>query len=151
MKEIIVNRECVVSRSDIAPVKEEYRDTAICITQKVEDEQGFINYMLAIENGQSCCEWYDSGFIKLIDFDENNVFISKVVHNDKSDKVKEIVRKGIEAEHDYIMYDGDIIRTSVYGKNGELLVVAYVFNEHNGYYSHDVYCTVDNKIEVEYL
>ena len=39
----------------------------------------------------------------------------------------------------------------VFGKYNETLAIAYVYNEHNGYYSHEVVINENDEIDIDYL
>ena len=70
---IIVKKMCEINQDNIA-ISVENRRIAINIIQKVKDEKGFINYCLAVDDEQFCCEEISVGYRKIVDFDENNVY-----------------------------------------------------------------------------
>ena len=53
---IEVDRDCYITKRDFAPCMESFRETAINVTAKYPNDGGFINFMLAIDTSQQCCE-----------------------------------------------------------------------------------------------
>ena len=99
-----------------------------------------INYCLAVDNEQFCCEEITFGYKKLKDFDENNVYISKIISN-------------ILKEEDYYSMT---YMCKIYGKEKEsdlfnkLIAIGYVKNKANaGWYSHTIYESENGKIIYE--
>lgn len=138
-RKIIVNKYCEINQNNIAKSVKNRR-IAINIVQKIKDEKGFINYCLAVDNKQFCCEEITFGYKKLKDFDENNVYISKIISN-------------ILKEEDYYSMT---YMCKIYGKEKEsdlfnkLIAIGYVKNKANaGWYSHTIYESENGKIIYE--
>lgn len=55
MRVIEVNKYCEINQDNIAKSVDN-RAIGNNIIQKVKDEKGFINFCLAIDNHQDCCE-----------------------------------------------------------------------------------------------
>lgn len=136
---IKVNKICEINRDNIA-LSVENRRIAINVIQKVKDEKGFINYCLAVDDEQICCEEISAGYRKLVDFDENNVYISKIVSN--------IIEEESYHSLSYIckIY-GKAKKTDFFNK---LIAIGFVNNTANaGWYSHIVYESENGKIVYE--
>lgn len=136
---IIVKKMCEINQDNIAKSVKN-RKIAINVIQKLKDEKGFINYCLAVDNEQFCCEKITFGYKKIIDFDENNVYVSKIVSN--------IFRKFNYKSLTYIC--------KIYGKRNEndirnrVIAIAFVTNKANaGWYSHTIYESENGKIVYE--
>lgn len=139
IRKIKVNKICEINRDNIA-LSVENRRIAINVIQKVKDEKGFINYCLAVDDEQICCEEISAGYRKLIDFDENNVYISKIVSN--------IIEEESYHSLSYIckIY-GKVKKTDFFNK---LLAIGFVNNTANaGYYYHTIYEYENGKIVYE--
>ncbi|MGL4998631.1 MAG: hypothetical protein ACRC5T_06645 [Cetobacterium sp.] len=153
MKTVEVNKDCKINNYNIAKSRDD-REVSINITQYIEDENGFINYCLAIEDKQQCCEFFGSGFFKVVDFDENKVFVDRINHdieNVTSEWLEEIgFRYNFDDEESEYIIDSGIV-SCVYGKDNELLAIAWVYNAHNRYYGHEVFTDINGDIKVSYL
>lgn len=139
IRKIKVNKICEINRDNIA-LSVENRRIAINVIQKVKDEKGFINYCLAVDDEQICCEEISAGYRKLVDFDENNVYISKIVSN--------IIEEESYHSLSYIckIY-GKAKKTDFFNK---LLAIGFVNNTANaGWYSHTIYECENGKIVYE--
>lgn len=136
---IKVNKICEINQNNIA-MSVENRRIAINIIQKVKDEKGFIDYCLAVDDEQICCEDITVGYRKLVDFDENNVYISKIVSN--------IIEEESYHSLSYIckIY-GKVKKTDFFNK---IIAIGFVNNTANaGWYSHIVYEYENGKIAYE--
>lgn len=141
MEKIIkVNKYCEINKDNIAIVRD--REIGINILQKRKNEKGFINYCLAIEICQRCCENWGAGFYKVIDFNEDNVFVSKIELN--ADISLDDVGNTLHIDELNSCY-----ACKVYGKNNVLIAIGYVYNDHNGYYSHTIYEVENGEIIYE--
>lgn len=140
MKIIEVNKFCEINQENIAPSVED-RIIAINIVQKDKDEKGFINFCLAIDSYQRCCESFGGDFVKTIDYDEENVYVSKIETG--VDLTEEEIKKYLDVDD----FDcGGYHACKVYGKENELISVAFVVNIQNGYYDHCLEATLDGNI-----
>ncbi|MGL6023470.1 MAG: hypothetical protein ACRC0F_02545 [Cetobacterium sp.] len=153
MEVVKVSKDCKINDYNIAKSIDD-REVSINVTQYIEDENGFINYCLAIEDSQQCCESFGSGFFKVVDFDETKIFVDRIEHdieNVTSEWLKEIgFRYDFDDEASDYIIDGGVV-SCIYGKVDELLAIAWVYNDHNGYYSHKVFTDVNGDIKVSYL
>lgn len=144
MKEkiIIVNKYCEINQENVA-LSVKNRRIAINVVQKVKDEKGFINYCLAVDDEQFCCEKISFGYREKADFDKNNVYISKIVSN--------IFERDFYSPN----YSSTYI-CEIYGKEKEsdlddkVIAIGYVKNKANaGYYYHTIYEYENGKIVYE--
>lgn len=136
---IKVNKICEINQDNIV-LSVENRRIAINVVQKVKDEKGFINYCLAVDGEQICCEEISVGYRKFVDFDENNVYISKIVSN--------IIEEESYHSLSYIckIY-GKAKKTDFFNK---LIAIGFVNNTANaGWYSHTIYECENGKIVYE--
>lgn len=139
-KIINVNKYCEINKDNIAKSRD--REIGINIIQKEKNEKGFINYCLAIDNYQNCCENWGAGFYKVTDFNEENVFVSKIELN--ADIWLEDVGNTLDT------YElSNCYACKVYGENNVLIAIGYVYNDHNGYYSHTIYEVENGEIICE--
>lgn len=149
---IEVNKECVIDDDNIAICREE-RLIAISITDKNRNEDdGFINYTLAIEDYQKCCENYDACY----EIYSKNRFIKYIEHD--CGITKDLVDFVLSKENDMsaLFKDAEVLESSVvsvaYGENEEIIAIGICYNVHNGYYAHNIYADVNhNNIDVVYL
>lgn len=155
MKTIEVNKFCEINQENIAPSVKN-RDIAINIVQKEKDEKGFINFCLAIDNWQQCSEYFGVYFEKLREYVDNNVYVSKIETYRKlrdDEDWEEFTKKELEPylkpSMGFFWEEGGYCLAKVYGKNKELLAIAYVYNNHNGYYWHNVYAISNGDIVYE--
>ena len=134
-KYIKVNKFCEINQDHFAKSREDDLLIAVNVIPVQKEEKGFINYCLAIENEQKCCEEFDAKLFKInknIDF--SNVFVSKIERD---------VTFSQEEKEEFVNHYGDEFSdykaTKIYDENDELIAVGVVENYHNGYYSHLVY------------
>lgn len=117
------------------------REVTLSVTSLSEEGNGFINYSLAIDDCQVCCEQWGTVFIPLDDrYDLSNVYVSKIEHdielpNSPFEKYLESIDVGVE--------DTNFIMSVVYGEGDMPLALGIVYNNHNGYYAHTVYSTIN--------
>lgn len=137
MKKVIVNCRCLVSVDNPTPSKDQ--DVAINITS-LDESSDFKNLVLSIDNDGQCCEEWGTGKniedgIYDVDYIQEAGYLSY-------DEVKELFNLEV-------IYDEPIIMEVVL-KNGNRFL-AGVYNEHNGYYSHEVYINSNGEVEIDYL
>ncbi len=144
MKTIKVNKLCKINQDNIATCREN-REIAINIIAQKNDDIDF-NYVLAIDNEQQCCEQYGVVLKKLHNGD-NEVFIERIEHD------VEIPKELLKEVDEYMDFSwgGGYTACNVYGTDNELLYIAFVYNDHNGYYAHKVYMDINGKTEVDWL
>ena len=157
MRVIEVNKYCEINQDNIAKSVED-RAIAINVIQKVKDEKGFINFCLAIDDYQDCCERWEAIYKKIADYDDNNVFVSKIEaeidysEEDVEKYCKEYLTFFDNENNDNDEDDDDEKKADyfhickVYGENEELIALGIVYNYHNGYYKHYVYENENSKL-----
>lgn len=147
MRVIEVNKYCEINQDNIAKSVKD-RAIAINVVQKVKDEKGFINFCLAIDDYQDCCEEWDTIYEKLVDYDDNNVFVSKI--EAEIDYSEEDVEKYCKEYLPFLDEKDDKAGyfhiCKVYGENEELIALGIVYNYHNGCYSHYIYENENGKL-----
>lgn len=155
VKEIRVNKECFLNQENIIKSKG-YLKVAISILAKDnENTKGFLHFCLAADTNQQCCEDFEMGLIRK----RNNTveYVSKIKIYDtyedvKNDNIKSTILKKLKTEiKDFLLNNSELYIVVVFGKDNETLALAYVYNYHNGYYSHEVAIVENNNIEVNYL
>lgn len=124
-QEINVEKECQILLKKDSP-KIEF--SAIEINALTEGE-GFVQFQLGIDMEHNCCERFDVVLEK--EFEE--VYIESIELEIEENMEKYVDLKGIRSRRE----ETGII-CSIYGKNQEFLTKGYVYNVHNGYYSHKV-------------
>lgn len=150
--EIEVNKRCTINDENIATCRDE-RLVAISVTDenRIEDN-GFINYTLAIEDRQRCCEEYSTWY----EIYSENRFVKYIDHDaEVNKKLKEFVLSK-NTNMSELFKDKEILEsclvTVVYGNDDEIIAIGICYNVHNGYYGHYVYGNIDNKdIDVVYF
>lgn len=96
-------------------------------------------YSIIIENGQNCCEnWgYFSAGGEFSDFIGKKLVKLRIQSTESAESFRELDRMEIESSSaefvDFIVDDGMVLQFTVY-------------NEHNGYYGHDIYVLKDNEV-----
>lgn len=150
---INVNKVCEINQENIAPCRED-RLIAINVIPKDRDEsKGFINYCLAIDDSQQCCEDFGVELLMLKETKDNIYYVKHIEHNADYDLgwlIKTLREFGYDRTHINPIEDGSII-SKVIGENNELIAIGLVYNSHNGYYSHEVYANLNGKTDVSYL
>lgn len=155
VREILVNKECFLNQENIIKSKE-YLKVAISILAKDnENTKGFLHFCLAANTTQQCCEDFEMGLIRNTNNEIEYISKIKIYHtlNDvKKDNVSPIILEKFKTEtENFLIESAEFYIVVVFGKDNESLALAYVYNWHNGYYSHEVVIVENNKIEVNYL
>lgn len=144
MKTIKVQKNCIIDRKNIAKVKN--REIALSVTS-VEalngNENGFINFTLAIEDYQECCEFFGTYLLKE---KKQDLFYVDRIELDVELTDEEL--RNINKELKENFSEDDIICAKVYD-NEEVIATAIAFNQHNGYYAHSVEALENGKIIYE--
>lgn len=141
MKTIKVQKQCLIDRKNIAKVKN--REIALSVTSVDalnENETGFINFTLAIEDCQLCYEFYGTYLLK---DKKQDLFYVKKIEFDVELTDGEL--KDINNELKENFSHNDIICAKVYD-NEKVIATAIVFNQHNGYYAHSVEALENGRI-----
>ena len=124
-QEINVEKECQILLKKDSP-KIEF--SAIEVNALAEGE-GFIQFQLGMDMEHNCCERFDV----VLEKEFEKVYVKSIELEVEEDMEKYVDLKGIRSRREKT---GIICR--IYGKNQELLTKGYVYNIHNGYYSHKV-------------
>ena len=124
-QEINVEKECQILLKKDSP-KIEF--SAIEVNALTEGE-GFVQFQLGMDMEHNCCEWF--GIVLEKEFEK--VYVESIELEIEENMEKYVDLKGIRSRREET---GIICR--IYGKNQELLTKGYVYNVHNGYYSHKV-------------
>ena len=124
-QEINVEKECQILLKKDSP-KIEF--SAIEVNALAEGE-GFIQFQLGMDMEHNCCERFDV----VLEKEFEKVYVKSIELEVEEDMEKYVDLKGIRSRREET---GIICR--IYGKNQELLTKGYVYNIHNGYYSHKV-------------
>lgn len=144
MKTIKIQKNCIINRKNIAEVKN--REIALSVTS-VEalngNENGFINFTLAIEDYQECCEFFGTYLLKE---KKQDLFYVDRIELDVELTDEEL--RNINKELKENFSEDDIICAKVYD-NEEVIATAIAFNQHNGYYAHSVEALENGKIIYE--
>ena len=102
--------------------------SAIEVNALTEGE-GFVQFQLGMDMEHNCCERFDV----VLEKEFEKVYVESIELEVEEDMEKYVDLKGIRSRREET---GIICR--IYGKNQELLTKGYVYNIHNGYYSHKV-------------
>ena len=124
-QEINVEKECQILLKKDNP-KTEF--SAIEVNALTEDE-GFVQFQLGMDMEHNCCERFDV----VLEKEFEKVYVENIELEIEENMEKYVDLKGIRSRREET---GIICR--IYGKNQELLTKGYVYNIHNGYYSHKV-------------
>lgn len=135
--EIEVNKKCIISQE--GHFKDHYADCTALNVSALDDSKGFVQLILAYSTSQSCCEQCEHH----TDIDGKEPFIAfveKIVIEEESKlyesmKVSQFAEYGLDA--------GGCIGFAVHTDQG--IYKGFVANEHNGYYSHYVGWSVNEK------
>ena len=161
-KEIQVNKECYINQENIIKSKDNLEVAVSVLAKDNVNTKGFLHFCLAMDTYCQCCENFDLGLIRNT---PNNIeYVSKIKIYDsyedlKNDNININILNKFNEETRYILtedryYSMDYIGyylVVVFGKDNETLLLAYVYNEHNGYYAHEVVIAENDDIEVTYL
>lgn len=144
MKTIKVQKQCLIDRKNIAKVKN--REIALSVTSVDAlkgNENGFINFTLAIEDCQLCCEFFGTYLIK-----EKKQDLFYVDRIELDVELTDGELKTINEELKENFSSDDIICAKVYD-NEKIIATAIAFNQHNGYYAHSVEALENGRIIYE--
>ncbi|QUY65107.1 hypothetical protein GUI37_06075 [Helcococcus kunzii] len=134
-----INELCIIDRNNPTTSKD-YVEIAINIIPKNKNNK-FENFLLAIEDGQCCCEYFGS----LNTFNELGEYFVYSIETDIDIEEKELVK--LDEDFEYGFGSGGYYAVKINTDKGDY--IAMVFNDHNGYYSHTIYYSNDElKIDV---
>lgn len=145
-----INTECIINFDNPTPVKKNV-EVAINIEPVEKDNGIFENFVLMIHDVQQCCEWWD--VFENIEKDCFNkpVMVESIeVFECEEDKFEEFCKKGYIDQEFKTVKSADNIFVEVKLKDKKTPIVAGVFNQHNGYYSHYVYYS-NEELKVDVL
>lgn len=124
-QEINVEKECQILLKKDSP-KIEFSAIEV---NALDESEGFVQFQLGMDMEHNCCERFDVVLKK--EFEK--VYVESIELEIEENMEKHVDLKGIRSRREET---GIICR--IYGKNQELLTKGYVYNIHNGYYSHKV-------------
>lgn len=124
-QEIDVEKECQILLKKDSP-KTEF--SAIEVNALAEGE-GFVQFQLGMDMEHNCCEWFDV----VLEKEFEKIYVGWIELEVEENMEKYVDLKGIRSRRE----ETGII-CKIFGKNGSLLTKGYVYNIHNGYYSHKV-------------
>ena len=134
MSVIKVNTLCKIDEENPTPVK--CQEIALNVTA-VDPKADFQNFVLGIDDYQECCEDFGS----FSDDIPEQLFV-KAIYSDEELTKEQAERLSLTDEE----ADAAIVFKLVDGDDKEYYFGVY--NDHNGYYSHEVY---ENGKEIDYL
>ena len=134
MNSIKVNTLCKINQENPTPVKEQL--IALNVTA-VDAKSDFQNFVLGIDDFQSCCEYYGT-FSNDI---PEQLFVKQIIPHIglSEEQAKKILPDDVSRD--------DVDAYALVNKNDEAYLFG-VFNVHNGYYAHAIY---ENGKEIDYL
>ena len=124
-QEIDVEKECRVLLKKDSP-KMEF--SAIEVNALTEGE-GFVQFQLGMDMEHNCCERFDV----VLEKEFEKVYVESIEL-----EVEENMENYIDLKEMRNRRTETGIICKIFGKNQELLTKGYVYNVHNGYYSHKV-------------
>ena len=124
-QEINVEKECQILLKKDSP-KTEF--SAIEVNALAEGE-GFVQFQLGMDTEHNCCERFDV----VLEKEFKKIYVGWIELEIEENMEKYVDLKGIRSRRE----ETGII-CKIFGKNGNLLTKGYVYNIHNGYYSHKV-------------
>lgn len=124
-QEINVEKECQILLKKDSP-KIEFSAIEV---NALDESEGFVQFQLGMDMEHNCCERFDV----VLEKEFEKVYVKSIELEVEEDMEKYVDLKGIRSRREKT---GIICR--IYGKNQELLTKGYVYNIHNGYYSHKV-------------
>lgn len=124
-QEINVEKECQILLKKDSP-KIEFSAIEV---NALDESEGFVQFQLGMDMEHNCCERFDV----VLEKEFEKVYVESIELEIEENMEKHVDLKGIRSRREET---GIICR--IYGKNQELLTKGYVYNIHNGYYSHKV-------------
>lgn len=124
-QEIDVEKECQILLKKDSP-KVEFSAIEV---NALDESEGFVQFQLGMDMEHNCCERFDV----VLEKEFEKVYVESIELEIEENMEKYVDLKGIRSRRE----ETGII-CKIYGKNQELLTKGYVYNIHNGYYSHKV-------------
>ena len=124
-QEINVEKECRILLKKDSP-KIEFSAIEV---NALDESEGFVQFQLGMDMEHNCCEWFDVVLEK--EFEKIYVgWIELEIEENMENYIDLKEMRSRRAETGIIC--------KIFGKDGSLLTKGYVYNIHNGYYSHKV-------------
>lgn len=136
-----INRMCKINTNNPTPCKDNM-DIAINIIP-VKKNKKFENFVLGINNFQQCFECFGCGCTLGYDFN-----VEKFVESIEVDVVPPADVIDFDEEDDVIFCNKKNVFCIKINIRDELPVYAWVYNEHNGFYYHNIYYT-DGRLKID--
>ena len=124
-QEINVEKECQILLKKDSP-KIEFSAIEV---NALDESEGFVQFQLGMDMEHNCCEWFDV----VLEKEFEKVYIEWIEL-----KIEENMENYIDLKKMRSRRAETGIICKIFGKNGSLLTKGYVYNVHNGYYSHKV-------------
>ena len=138
-----INRMCKINTNNPTPCKDNM-DIAINIIPAKKNKK-FENFVLGINNFQQCFECFGCGCTLGYDFN-----VEKFVESIEIDVVPPADVIEFDEEDDVIFCNKKNVFCIKVNIRDELPVYAWVYNEHMGFYYHDIYYT-NGELKVDCL
>lgn len=124
-QEINVEKECRILLKKDSP-KIEFSAIEV---NALDESEGFVQFQLGMDMEHNCCEWFDV----VLEKEFETVYVDWIEL-----KIEENMENYIDLKKMRSRRAETGIICKIFGKNGSLLTKGYVYNVHNGYYSHKV-------------
>lgn len=124
-QKINVEKECQILLKKDSP-KIEFSAIEV---NALDESEGFVQFQLGMDMEHNCCERFDV----VLEKEFEKVYVESIELEIEENMEKHVDLKGIRSRRE----ETGII-CKIFGKNGSLLTKGYVYNIHNGYYSHKV-------------
>lgn len=124
-QEINVEKECQILLKKDSP-KIEFSAIEV---NALDESEGFVQFQLGMDMEHNCCERFDV----VLEKEFKKIYVGWIELEIEENMEKYVDLKGIRSRRE----ETGII-CKIFGKNGSLLTKGYVYNIHNGYYSHKV-------------
>ena len=124
-QEINVEKECQILLKKDSP-KIEFSAIEV---NALNESEGFLQFQLGMDMEHNCCERFDV----VLEKEFEKVYVESIELEIEENMKKYVDLKGIRSRRE----ETGII-CKIFGKNGSLLTKGYIYNIHNGYYSHKV-------------
>lgn len=124
-QEINVEKECQILLKKDSP-KIEF---SVIEVNALDESEGFVQFQLGMDMEHNCCERFDV----VLEKEFEKVYVESIEL-----EVEENMENYIDLKEMRNRRTETGIICKIFGKNQELLTKGYVYNVHNGYYSHKV-------------
>lgn len=124
-QEINVEKECRILLKKDSP-KIEFSAIEV---NALDESEGFVQFQLGMDMEHNCCEWFDV----VLEKEFEKVYVGWIEL-----EIEENMENYIDLKEMRSRRAETGIICKIFGKDGSLLTKGYVYNVHNGYYSHKV-------------